>query len=153
MIGAKIVVKQPRLSSVFSVLYKESVFLYFSTLLKSPVSPLYKPLPRKLAVFQIFAKTHYVVQFCEFSVNCENQKVSLNWTPNSLLFLHKQFVITTVFCMYFTPNYISKLVISCGCKGIRFMKVDTAYLVASSAWLYLSTAVFFIFPLLSFSQQ
>lgn len=153
MIGAKIVVKQPRLSSVFSVLYKESVFLYFSTLLKSPVSPLYKPLPRKLAVFQIFAKTHYVVQFCEFSGNCENQKVSLNWTPNSLLFLHKQFVIATVFCMYFTPNYISKLVISCGCKGIRFMKVDTAYLVASSAWLYLSTAVFFIFPLLSFSQQ
>ena len=153
MIGAKIVVKQPRLSSVFSVLYKESVFLCFSTLLKSPVSPLYKPLPRKLAVFQIFAKTHYVVQFCEFSVNCENQKVSLNWTSNSLLFLHKQFVIATVFCMYFTPNYISKLVISCGCKGIRFMKVDTAYLVASSAWLYLSTAVCFIFPLLSFSQQ
>ena len=153
MIGAKIVVKQPRLSSVFSVLYKESEFLYFSTLLKSPVSRLYKPLPRKLAVFQIFAKTHYVVQFCEFSVNCENQKVSLNLTSNSLLFLHKQFVIATVFCMYFTPNYISKLVISCGCKGIRFMKVDTAYLVASSAWLYLSTAVFFIFPLLSFSQQ
>ena len=50
----------PTFQSVFSVLYKESVFLYFSTLLKSPVSPLYKPLPRKLAVFQILPKIHRV---------------------------------------------------------------------------------------------